>query len=150
MELKNALLSLDKLFAKRKINYCVTGTAAFMLLGFPQISYPGDIDIKVYDMTEEQRKWLEELELLADILPVNPEYKQKSYTITVKGYKVNVIVSKEPLYDTLQLAILCGPTHGHLINVECVEKAIFEKAKLNREKDARYLLKLIKWLSSLL
>lgn len=149
MELKNALLSLDELCTKHKINYCVTGTAAFMLLGFPQISYPGDIDIKVYGLTEEQRKWLEELELLAE-LPVKPEYEQECYTIMVKGYKVNVIVSKEPLYDTLQLAIPCCSTYGHLINVECVEKAIFEKAKLNREKDARYLLKLIKRLSNLI
>lgn len=63
--MKEVLFKLDKFCRDNNIEYAVTGTAALSLLGVPSNFVPQDIDIKVFHLTEEQAKKLEELQFLS-------------------------------------------------------------------------------------
>ena len=60
----NILFKLDDFCAHNKIAYCVTGTMALKLLGVPMVGEPGDIDILVFNCSEDLRNKLTELQYL--------------------------------------------------------------------------------------
>ena len=62
MNIKEALFKLDDFCNANKIEYTVTGTVALAMLGVP--ANPNDIDIKVFNLKEEQEEKLKEIQLL--------------------------------------------------------------------------------------
>lgn len=151
MNIKEALFKLDDFCNANGIEYAVTGTVALSMLGVP--ADPNDIDIKVFHLKEEQKAKLKELQALSCF--GNENYKDKCYTFTVGGTKVNALIDNtesygEILSQTVTLSMLdktCAKRH--YICVQRVFPALKCKMKLKRLKDKMYMLDLIANLAQL-
>lgn len=142
MEKFAALLMLDDFCTVNGIEYVLTGTMALDVLGVP--SNPGDIDIKVYQLTDAQITKLKELQFLSGL--DNEVYENKScYSFLINGIKINVIIAN-PENDRITVCILEG---NHMIKVQSVISALKSKMDLRREKDKTYMLNLIANLAQL-
>lgn len=146
LNIATALSKLNGFCTKNGIRYTVTGTVALFLLGLP--ANPQDIDILVFDLTEEQLKKLKELETLSGY--ENENYDDcKSFTFTVNGIKVNAICETERS-PCVRLEFAANTPDGKcLVNVQLVHSALKAKMKLGRDKDKTYILNLINYLSDL-
>lgn len=151
MDIKEALFKLDDFCNANKIEYMVTGTVALAMLGVP--SNPNDIDIKVFNLKENQEAKLKELQFLAGLDKEN--YEGGCYSFTISGIKVNALVDSAKSYDeilpqevTIDLIDKSQAKH-RLINIQPVFPALMDKMKLRRDKDKTYMLNLINKLSSL-
>lgn len=151
MKIKDALFRLNDFCIANDIEYMVTGTLALAMLGIP--ASPQDIDIKVFNLNEEQNARLKELEKLSGL--ENANYSDHGcYTFMVKGYKVNAIISDKQICNTRisQVPVVCQANDTHkcgIINVQPVLGALTDKMSLKRSKDKDFMLGLIKTLSSL-
>lgn len=143
-----ALSKLNGFCTKNGIRYTVTGTVALFLLGLPANRPPQDIDILVFNLTEEQLKKLKELETLSGY--ENENYDDcKSFTFTVNGIKVNAICETERS-PCVRLEFAANTPDGKcLVNVQLVHSALKAKMKLGRDKDKTYMLNLINYLTDL-
>lgn len=137
-----ALYKLDNFCIANKIKYVLTGTMALDMLGIP--SNPGDIDIKVYYLKDEQRTKLKELQFLSNL--ENENYEGLCYSFRIGEIKINAIVdnSEYESADVIQVS-----KNEHLINVQPVISALKSKMDLRREKDKAYMLNLIANLAQL-
>lgn len=151
MDIKEALFKLDDFCNANKIEYMVTGTVALAMLGVP--SNPNDIDIKVFNLKENQEAKLKELQFLAGLDKEN--YEGGCYSFAISGIKVNALVDNVKSYDevlpqkvTMDLIDKSQAKH-RLINIQPVFPALMDKMKLRRDKDKTYMLNLINKLSSL-
>lgn len=150
MKIKDALFRLNDFCIANDIEYMVTGTLALTMLGIP--ASPQDIDIKVFNLNEEQNAKLKELEKLSGL--ENANYSDHGcYTFMVKGYKVNAIISEQICNTEIsQVPVVCQANDTHkcgIINVQPVIGALTDKMSLKRHKDKDFMLDLIKTLSSL-
>jgi hypothetical protein len=139
------LHSIDKFFVKNDIKYCVTGTVALRLLGAPSSHIPQDLDVRVYELTPEQRQVLEDLQGLNSSLSSN--YESTCYKFLVHGYPVNAIcvdTPSMPLTHESIPVVIKNHEESRVINVHCFRHALEEKMKLGRAKDHKYLIDLIK------
>lgn len=154
MNIKETLFKLDDFCNVNKIEYTVTGTMALSLLGVPSSFAPQDIDIKVYHLTEEQAKKLEELQFLAGLKDERYEHGE-CFSFLIGDVKINAIIDKTKDYDKiLAQSVYVNLTDEenakhHLISVQLVKHALADKMKLRRSKDKNYLLNLINNLTSL-
>ena len=130
--MKEVLFKLNEFCGANCIEYAVTGTTALSLLGVPSCFLPQDIDIKVFHLTEEQARKLEELQFLSGLKNENYDHSQ-CFSFIIDGIKINAIIDKH-----------------HLINVQLVNLALADKMKLRRDKDKTYLIDLIHNLISLI
>lgn len=152
--MKEVLFKLNEFCGVNRIEYMVTGTTALSLLGVPSNFAPQDIDIKVFHLTEEQAKKLEELQFLAGLKNEN-YYPGQCFSFIVDGVKINAIVDNTKDYDDiLAQSVSINLTDEenvkhHLISVQLVNLALADKMKLRRSKDKAYLLNLIHNLTSL-
>lgn len=137
-----ALFKFDNFCIINKIKYVLTGTMALDMLGIP--SNPGDIDIKVYYLKDEQRAKLKELQFLSNL--ENENYEGKCYSFKIDEIKVNAIVDNSEYDDKSIIQIL---KNEHTINVQPVFSALKSKMDLRREKDKTYMLNLIANLAQL-
>lgn len=143
--MESILHSLDKFFVKNDIKYCVTGTVALRLLGAPSSLTPQDLDVRVYELTTEQRQVLEDLQGLNSSLSSN--YESTCYKFLVHGYPVNAIcvdTPSMPLAHESIPVVIKNHEESRIINVHCFRHALEEKMKLGRAKDHKYLIDLIK------
>lgn len=151
--MKEVLFKLNEFCGANRIEYAVTGTTALSLLGVPSGFVPQDIDIKVFHLTEEQAKKLEELQLLSGLKNENYDSGQ-CFSFIVDGRKINAIIDKTKSYDEICSQNVCincvdeKRKKHHLINVQLVKLALADKMKLNRSKDKAYLIDLIHNLTS--
>ena len=150
MKIKDALFRLNDFCIAHDIEYMVTGTLALAMLGIP--ASPQDIDIKVFNLNEEQNAKLKELEKLSGL--ENANYcGQGGYTFMVKGYKVNAIISEQICNTRIsQVPVVCqanNTSECSIINVQPVIGALTDKMRLKRHKDKDFMSNLIKTLSSL-
>ena len=139
------LHSLDKFFVKNDIKYCVTGTVALRLLGAPSSHIPQDLDVRVYELTPEQRQVLEDLQGLNS--PLSSNYESTCYKFLVHEFPVNAICVDKPQMPVTHESIpvvIRNYGESRIINVQGFRGALEEKMKLNRPKDNKYLLDLIK------
>lgn len=145
-----ALAKLHNFCNENSILYCVTGTVALSLLGVPSDHTPHDIDIKVYDLTDAQLQALRGLSYLSGM---NNHLYPDSECISfpVNGITVNALVQKNAPEAVLAECIALYEEVAPLTftYVQKVEYALRDKMKLNRDKDTKYLLNLIKKLCSL-
>ena len=152
--MKEVLFKLNEFCGANRIEYAVTGTAALSLLGVPSCFVPQDIDIKVFHLTEEQAKKLEELQFLSGLKNENYDHGQ-CFSFIIDGVKINAIIDKTKDYDEICGQNVCinyvdeERKKHHLINVQLVNLALADKMKLNRSKDKTYLIDLINNLTSL-
>lgn len=152
--MKEILFKLNEFCGANRIEYAVTGTTALSLLGVPSCFVPQDIDIKVFHLTEEQAKKLEELQFLAGLKDERYEHGE-CFSFLIDGVKINAIVDKTKDYDKiLAQSVSVNLTDEenakhHLIDVQLVKLALADKMKLRRSKDKNYLLNLIHNLTSL-
>ena len=138
----NILFKLDDFCAHNNIAYCVTGTMALKLLGVPMVGEPGDIDILVFNCSEDLRNKLAELQYLAGI-HVDTYYEGTCYSFFVDGCKINAIITtKETSLVTLNMFDE-SKIKQHTICVQTFSEAIKAKKKLRRLKDYRYIQYLI-------
>lgn len=151
MNIEEALFKLDDFCNVNKIEYMVTGTAALSILGIP--SNPGDIDIKVFNLKEEQEAKLNELQFLAGLDKEN--YEGGCFSFLINGIKINALVDNIENYDettpqgvTVDL-IDKAQAKYHSISIQMVFPALMDKMRLRRDKDKAYILNLINKLSSL-
>ena len=152
MNIEEALFKLDDFCNANKIEYMVTGTAALSILGVP--SNPDDIDIKVFNLKEEQEAKLNELQFLSGLGKEN--YKGgECFSFLINGIKINVLVNNIENYDettsqgvTVDL-IDKAQAKYHSISIQMVFPALVDKMRLRRDKDKAYMLNLINKLSSL-
>lgn len=137
-----ALFKFDNFCIVNKIKYVLTGTMALDMLGIP--SNPGDIDIKVYQLTDAQIAKLKELQFLSNL--ENENYEGQCYSFRIGEIKINAIVdnSEYESADVVQVS-----KNEHLINVQPVFSALKSKMGLRREKDKTYMLNLIANLAQL-
>ena len=151
--MKEVLFKLNEFCGANRIEYAVTGTTALSLLGVPSGFVPQDIDIKVFHLTEEQAKKLEELQFLSGLKNENYDSEQ-CFSFIVDGIKINAIIDKTKSYDEICSQNVCinyvdeKRKKHHLINVQLVKLALADKMKLNRSKDKTYLIDLIHNLTS--
>ena len=151
--MKEVLFKLNEFCGANRIEYAVTGTTALSLLGVPSGFVPQDIDIKVFHLTEEQAKKLEELQFLSGLKNENYDSGQ-CFSFIVDGRKINAIIDKTKSYDEICSQNVCinyvdeKRKKHHLINVQPVKLALADKMKLNRSKDKAYLIDLIHNLTS--
>lgn len=151
MDIKEVLFKLDDFCNANRIEYIVTGTAALAILGLP--SNPGDIDIKVFHLKEDQEAKLKELQFLAGLTEEN--YEGGCYSFTINGIKINALVESIEGYDEILFQKVTVNLHDkaqatdHLINIQPVFPALRDKMKLRRDKDKTYMLNLINKLSAL-
>lgn len=152
--MKEVLFKLNEFCGANRIEYAVTGTTALSLLGVPSCFLPQDIDIKVFYLTEEQAKKLEELQFLSGLKNENYDHGQ-CFSFIVDGIKINAIIDKTKDHDEICSQNVCinyadeERKKYHLINVQLVNLALADKMKLNRSKDKTYLIDLIHNLTSL-
>lgn len=152
--MKEVLFKLNEFCGANRIEYAVTGTTALSLLGVPSCFVPQDIDIKVFHLTEEQAKKLEELQFLSGLKNENYDHGQ-CFSFIIDGVKINAIIDKTKDYDEICSQNVCinyvdeERKKHHLINVQLVNLALADKMKLNRSKDKTYLIDLINNLTSL-
>lgn len=145
MKIKETLFKLNDFCDANRIEYMVTGTTALAMLGVP--SNPQDIDIKVFNLKEEQEAKLKELQFLSGLENENYE-ESKCYSFVISGVKINAIIDKTESYDEIiskgvVLDIIDEPrAKHHLINVQLV-------ALVLKDKDKTYMLNLIANLASL-
>ena len=152
MNIEEALFKLDDFCNVNKIEYMVTGTVALSILGVP--SNPDDIDIKVFNLKEEQEAKLNELQFLSGLGKEN--YKAgECFSFLIKGIKINVLVNNIENYDettsqgvTVDL-IDKAQAKYHSISIQMVFPALMDKMRLRRDKDKTYMLNLINKLTSL-
>lgn len=147
----DALFRFNDICHMRGLEYSVSGTTALYLLGLSTTYPPGDIDIRVYNITEEQLKWLKELDHLSAI--IEEQYKNSACYTSIVGVKLNILLNnkcKEDFFSeniAVKLIDYKAAKH-HTIYVNRVKYALREKMKLGRPKDMRYMLNLIKELTS--
>lgn len=152
--MKEVLFKLNEFCGANRIEYAVTGTTALSLLGVPSCFAPQDIDIKVFHLTEEQAKKLEELQFLSGLKKENYDHGQ-CFSFIIDGVKINAIIDKTKSYDEICNQNVCinyvdeERKKHHFINVQLVNLALVDKMKLNRSKDKTYLIDLIYNLTSL-
>lgn len=152
--MKEILFKLNEFCRVNCIEYTVTGTTALYLLGVPSNFAPQDIDIKVYHLTEEQAKKLEEFQFLAGLKNENYEPGQ-CFSFIIDGVKINAIVDKTKNYSEILAQSISinfideKNAKHHLINVQLVNLALADKMKLKRSKDKNYMFNLIYNLISL-
>lgn len=148
LDIAAALSKLNGFCTKNGIRYTVTGTVALFLLGLPANRPPQDIDILVFNLTEEQLKKLKELETLSGY--ENENYDDcKSFTFTVNGVKVNAICETKRS-PCVRLEFATNTPDGKcFVNVQLVYSALEAKMKLGRDKDKTYMLNLVNYLTSL-
>lgn len=115
---------------------------ALDMLGIP--SNPGNIDIKVYQLTDVQIAKLKELQFLSNL--ENENYEGQCYSFKIGEIKINAIVDNSE-YGGIDIVRISKD--GHLINVQPVFLVLKSKMNLRREKDKAYMLNLINKLSSL-
>lgn len=153
--MKTALLKLHKFLSDHKIEYMVTGTVALDILGVHHHYSPNDLDIKVFNLTEEQAKELQELANLSGLENKDYEMGTKCFTFTVCDCKVNAIVVKSLSYDDVfKMSVPIRfideqGCHCTIIRVQRVYSALYDKMRLMRNKDREYMLNLIAELSRL-
>lgn len=155
-ELLKALFKLAEFCNNNRIEYIVTGSMALDLLGLRLHGYtPNDIDIKVSNLTIGQRNKLLELQFLT--CSDSKGYSDsKCFTFKVNDVKVNAIVDDTEDIDKVYsqgvvIKLVDKETANHiLVHIQFIEVAIAEKMKLGRDKDNRYMVDLIRSLSSLL
>ena len=141
--MKKTLFKLDDFCAHNKIAYVLTGTMALNLLGLPTPK-PNDIDILVYDATDEQVDKLKELQHLAGFTVDTHGYEGTCYSFTVNSCKVNAILAKEKT-DSITVKLINNDcAKWHLINVQTGLEALKAKKKLCRLKDYQYMQYLIR------
>lgn len=152
--MKEILFRLNEFCEANGIEYVVTGTTALSLLGVPSSFIPQDIDIKVFHLTEEQAKKLEELQFLSGLKNENYDNDQ-CFSFFIGHVKINAIIDITKDYDQI-----CGQSVSinfidekrkkqHVINIQLVNLALADKMKLRRNKDKTYLINLINNLTSL-
>lgn len=152
--MKEVLFKLNEFCKANRIEYAVTGTTALSLLGVPSRFTPQDIDVKVFHLTEEQAKKLEELHFLAGLNDGRYEHGE-CFSFLINGVKINAIIDKTKDYDEI-----CSQNvsvnyidekrkEHHFINVQLVKLALADKMKLRRDKDKSYMLDLIANLAQL-
>lgn len=154
-ELLKALFKLAGFCNDNRIEYIVTGSMAIDLLGLRLPGYtPNDIDIKVSNLTIDQRNKLLELQFLT--CRDSKEYPDsKCFTFKVNDVKVKVIVDDTEDTDKIYsrgvtIVLVDKKTSNHFsIHVQFVGVAIAEKMKLGRDKDNSYMVDLVKTLTSL-
>lgn len=148
MNLKSSLLKVVDLCNAHNITYVITGTCALTILGMPSQHKPGDIDIKVFNLTPEQERVLATLENLSGPKKQLDEYSHTCYTFNVDSCKVNAIVcrAENHIINAQTLRVLY---EDYFIRVQPVNYALVDKMALNRPKDKEYMLALIASLSSL-
>lgn len=152
--MKTTLLKLHKFLSDHKIEYIVTGTTALDILGVHPHYSPDDLDIKVFNLTEEQAKKLQELADLSGLENKDYEMGTKCFTFTVCDCKVNAIVVKSLSYNDvfkMSVPIRFADEHGcrSTIYVQRVYHALYDKMLLKRNKDREYMLNLIASLARL-
>lgn len=149
---KLALFKLNEFCAANNIEYAVTGTTALSLLGVPSNLVPQDIDIKVFHLTEEQAKKLNELQFLSGL--ENENYgRGQCFSFIVGDVKINAIRGcAKDCGDNQTVSINYideEQKKHHIIRVQLVNHALTDKMRLNRPKDKTYIIDLIKNLTSL-
>ena len=149
---KLALFKLNEFCVANNIEYAVTGTTALFLLGVPSNLGPQDIDIKVFHLTEEQAKKLNELQFLSGL--ENENYGSgQCFSFIVGGVKINAIRGCAKDRDDNQTVSINyideEQKKHHIIKVQLVNHALADKMRLNRPKDKTYIIDLIKNLTSL-
>lgn len=146
--MKDILFELDEFCGANHIEYIVTGTMALSLLGVPSCRPPQDIDIKVFHLTEEQTRKLEELQSLSGLKNENYDHSQ-CFSFIIGGEKINAIIDGTEGYDGILSQCVCieyfdeKQNEVRLINVQLVKSALADKMKLYRSKDKTYLINLI-------
>lgn len=152
--MKEVLFKLDKFCKDNNIEYAVTGTTALSLLGVPSHFVPQDIDIKVFHLTEEQAKKLEELQFLSGFKNENYSHSQ-CFSFIINGVKINAIIDRTEDYDEIfgqNVSVNYideKQKKHHIISVQLVKLALADKMKLERIKDKTYMLDLIANLAQL-
>ena len=104
--MKEVLFKLNEFCGANRIEYVVTGTTALSLLGAPSCFLPQDIDIKVFHLTEEQAKKLEELQFLSGLKNENYDHGQ-CFSFIIDGVKINAIIDKTKDYDEIFSQNVC-------------------------------------------
>lgn len=138
----NTLFKLDDFCAHNKIAYCVTGTMALKLLGVPVPLEPGDIDILIFNLSDDLKDKLTELQYLAGIT-TDKHYECTCYSFFIDSYKINAIIAPKET-DFITLKMFDGnKAKQHAICVQTFSAAIEAKKKLHRTKDYQYVLTLI-------
>lgn len=152
--MEKVLSKLHKFLTDNKIEYIVTGTTALDILGVLPHYEPKDLDIKVFNLTEEQAKKLQEQADLSGL--ENKEYEMGTtcFTFMICGCKVNAIVVKSLSYkDFMEMSVpirfIDAHCHSFTIYVQRVYSALYDKMRLKRSKDKEYMLNLISQLSRL-
>lgn len=143
-----ALETAVSIISLKGVDVFVTGTTGLCLLDFAPEGYvPNDIDLKIEkrQMTCELKRWLREQEKIQGVKH-NPDYKDESYTLVVKGVTVNVIVSEKAVNH---LHLVSNFLDGMKLNIEHPFDMLKEKDMLNRPKDKDFILSLINRLTSL-
>lgn len=147
--MRNVLFKLDEFCRINRIDYVVTGTVALSILGVPHNTLPNDMDIKVIELTDEQRNKLSELQFLAGV--DNECYESgECFAFYIDGIKINVLVDNTNIPSVT--INLIDKEHNNMprpIKVQLMQFALADKMKLNRPKDKAYLLNLIHLLTSL-
>lgn len=148
--MEKALSRLDKFCKENEIDYVITGTLALELLGISANAEPGDIDILYYSgpdkMADSVFKMQEELACLE-----KANYPDCStFTFKVNDVKVNVIKARN--YEELlkgETVFMKVPYCGRPIFVHKALCVLNAKAKLHRQKDYDYMLRLINILTGM-
>lgn len=152
--MKAALLKLHNFLSDHKIEYMVTGTEALNILGVHPHYSPDDLDIKVFNLTEEQAKKLQELADLSGLESKAYEMGTTCFTFTVCDCKVNAIVVKSLSYEdickmSVPIRFIDEQGCQCTIWVQRAFSALYDKMRLRRNKDREYMLNLIADLSGL-
>lgn len=143
-----ALRTIVRILSSREADVFVTGTLGLCMLDFAPEGYvPNDIDLKIEksQMTKELRAWFKEQESIQGIERCD-DYKDETYTLNVKGVKVNIIVSDDAVEHLHLMSNVC---YGTYIKVEQPFAILKEKDMLNRVKDKDFVISLINRLTSL-
>lgn len=149
--MKEVLFKLNKFCKDNNIEYVVTGTTALSLLGVPSHFVPQDIDIKVFHLTEEQAKKLEELQFLSGLKNENYSHS-RCFSFIIDGVKINAVIDYGDIFgqDVVSVNYVDeNQKKHHTISVQLVKFALADKMKLERIKDKTYMLDLIANLAQL-
>ena len=151
---EHVLAKLCGLCERYEIKPILTGTCALDILGVPNSDTfkPKDIDLKVGNLSDDQKELLVTLNYTTGPLQVNDYGSDtKCYTFMLEGIKINII--EDPVYSCPEqlsrtvLSVLIPKPDGsgtYLLPVQKIAYALFDKMKLNREKDLAYLLDLVR------
>lgn len=144
MDIKQALFRLNDFCSENKISYIITGTTALSILGVPSDFSPNDIDIKVFDLDNEQIKKLDTLQKLSG-LNSSPYEDCKCYSFMIGNIKINAIIDDVIIDKEAVLTIISNKP----VYIQRVKFALKDKMRLRRKKDNKYMLNLIANLASL-